>query len=394
MLYETDIQSDVIAFLSDPATHGGITPERIDTHISTVFLAGNRVYKLKKAITLPFVDFAPLKNREAACETELRVNQIGAPGIYQAVDVITREGDGRLAFNGRGAVVDYVVRMVRFDQSTLFDRMAEEGKLNRKLMQQAAHITADLHDRSEPRHDFGGAEALRSTVLGNRDAFRLNVPDVIDADALEALTDASLEAVDRHAGLLDRRRDQGHVRRCHGDLHLRNMALHDGKPILFDAIEFNDAFAVIDTLYDLSFLLMDLDDRGHRRLANIVLNAYGEKRPEVEGLALLPLMLSLRAAIRSHVAAAAAGHQQNAADAEAMREDARRLFRRALDYLKPPPPRLLAVGGLSGSGKSPHGEGTGAFPWRGAGGGGVPHRRLAQAACRCRSLRPPAARRL
>lgn len=352
MSHAPDTQSDVIAFLSDPATHGGRQPERIDTHISTVFLAGDTVYKLKKAVTLSFVDFAPLENRKAACDTELRVNQIGAPGIYQAVDAITREPDGTLAFNGTGEAVDYVVRMTRFDQSTLFDRMAADGKLNRKLMQRAAHLAADLHDQSEPRQDFGGAEALRSTVTGNRDAFRPNVPDVIDADALEALTDASLKAVERHAALLDQRRAKGCVRRCHGDLHLRNMALHDGAPILFDAIEFNDAFAVIDTLYDLSFLLMDLDDRGHRRLANIVLNAYGEKRPEVEGLALLPLMMSLRAAIRSHVAAAAAGQQQGEADAETMREEARRLFQRAQDYLDPPPPRLLAVGGLSGSGKS------------------------------------------
>lgn len=347
-----DIQSDVIAFLSDPATYGGAAPERIDTHISTVFLAGDTVYKLKKAITLPFVDFAPLDRRKAACEMELQVNRTGAPGVYQAVDAITRGSDGRLGFNGAGTVVDYVVRMRRFEQSTLFDRLGAEGKLDRLLMQRAAHLAAALHDASEPRHDFGGAAALRSTILGNREAFRPNMPAVVDADAVEALTAESLAAVERHAALLDARRDAGCVRRCHGDLHLRNMALYDGRPILFDAIEFNDDFAIIDTLYDLSFLLMDLDDRGHRRLANIVLNAYGEKRPEVEGLAVLPLMLSMRAAIRSHVAAASVAHQQTDDGKKAMADEARRLLTRARAYLTPPPPRLVAVGGLSGSGKS------------------------------------------
>lgn len=346
-------QADVVALLCDPATHGGAVPQRIDTHISTVFLAGDHVYKLKKAVTLPFVDFAPLEERRRACEMELAVNATGAPGVYLGVLPVTRTRDGALALNGKGEAVDYVVHMRRFDQDTLFDRMAERGQLKRGRMVEVAHLAARLHDSAAPRTDMAGADGIRSTVLGNRESFLANAPAVFDAAAVQDLTEAALAQVERLASLLDHRRDvEGCVRRCHGDLHLRNIALFKGHPILFDAIEFNDAFAVIDTLYDLSFLLMDLDDRGHRRLASIVLNGYGEMRPEVEGLALLPLFLSLRAAIRSHVAAAAAAHQQSAEEREAMRAEALRLFDRARAYLTPPPPRLVAVGGLSGSGKS------------------------------------------
>lgn len=345
-------QADAIAVLSDPATHGGAAVDRIDTHISTVFLAGERVLKLKKAVRLPFVDFTPLEARRAACETELRVNQVGAPGLYEAVIAITREADGALALDGAGPAVDYAVRMKRFDQDTLFDRIAARGALRRHLMMDVAERTARLHDAAEVRHDFGGADGIRSTIAGNRESFLANAPGIFDPAAVEALTADSRALADRLAPLLDARRAEGCVRRCHGDLHLRNIALFEGQPILFDAIEFSDAFAVIDTLYDLAFLLMDLDDRGLRRLASIVLNTYNERRTEVEGLALLPLFLSLRAAIRSHVAAAAVAHQQTPEQAESWRAEALRLFGRAQDYLHPPAPMLVAVGGLSGSGKS------------------------------------------
>lgn len=345
-------QAEVVALLADPATHGGVRPERIDTHISTVFLAGDRVLKLKKAVTLPFLDFAPLAARKTACEAEVRINDRGAPGLYRGVVAVTRRPDGRLSLGGEGAAVDYVVEMRRFDQDTLFDRLAEAGRLDRRTMTALAEVIAAYHDTGAPDTGFGGAAAIVATIRGNRDSLLANAPAVFDPAAVEDLTARSLAQAEALTPLLEARREAGCVRRCHGDLHLRNIALADGRPILFDAIEFNDDFAVIDTLYDLSFLLMDLDDRGFRRQADLVLNAYAEHRPELEGLALLPLFLAMRATIRAHVAAAAAAHQPDAAAQEAMRDDARRLFDRALGYLTPEPPRLVAVGGLSGSGKS------------------------------------------
>jgi predicted kinase len=172
---------------------------------------------------------------------------------------------------------------------------------------------------------------------------------VFDAAAVDAVLERSLALAERHADLLDRRRVQGLVKRCHGDLHLRNICLMDGRPVLFDAIEFNDDFAVIDVLYDLAFLLMDLRHAGLAKAASLVFNHYMELRDDIQGLPLLPLMLSLRAQIRAHVTAAIAVH---APQPEAMHAEARRYLMEAADYLTPPTPRLVAMGGLSGSGKS------------------------------------------
>jgi predicted kinase len=156
----------------------------------------------------------------------------------------------------------------------------------------------------------------------------------------------------QHGRLLDARAESGHVRRCHGDLHLRNVVLLDGQPTLFDAIEFNDAIACIDVFYDLAFLLMDLDHRDLRPFANLVLNRYLQQRDECAALPLLPLLLSMRAAVRAKVAASLEAIADNDTGKAKQRNEAGVYFRRALDYLNPPPPRLVAVGGLSGSGKA------------------------------------------
>ncbi|MFZ2006057.1 MAG: AAA family ATPase, partial [Stellaceae bacterium] len=149
-------------------------------------------------------------------------------------------------------------------------------------------------------------------------------------------------ALDRVGPLIDRRRAAGKVRRCHGDLHLRNICVIDGKPVLFDCIEFSDAFASIDVLYDLAFLLMDLDHQGHRASANLVLNRYLDLTEEADGLAAMPLFISLRAAIRAHVTASAGGAP----------EEALAYLGHACAALEPAAARLIAVGGLSGTGKS------------------------------------------
>jgi predicted kinase len=152
--------------------------------------------------------------------------------------------------------------------------------------------------------------------------------------------------------LLDRRRAEGKVRRCHGDLHLRNICLLDGRPVLFDAIEFSEELASIDVLYDLAFLLMDLGHRGHRDLANLVCNRYLDLTEEDDGLAAMPLFLALRALIRAHVTATAVAQRSDGGDPEPVLAEARRYLDKAEQALSPQPARLIAIGGLSGSGKS------------------------------------------
>jgi predicted kinase len=173
----------------------------------------------------------------------------------------------------------------------------------------------------------------------------------LPTDAVEDLAKASFAALERFAPRLEERRKAGFVRQCHGDLHLGNICLWQGRPTLFDAIEFSEDIACIDVIYDLAFLLMDLDHRGARQQANWVLNHYLDLTADFAGVAPMPLYLSCRAGVRAHVCATMAAGATGEAR-EGLAADARSYLAAARNYLNPPSPRLLAVGGLSGSGKS------------------------------------------
>lgn len=348
-----DVQDEVFALMSRPQTFGpGVAAvERVDTHISALFLGGERVYKIKKAVRLPFLDFTTLEQRRQACEAELGLNRRTAPELYRGLASVTREADGRLVLGGQGEAVEWMVVMNRFDQNTLFDRLADRGALTRELMRALADELAAFHRRARRRPDMGGRAGLDWTIRTNDETFRAFVPQIFAGAAIDALTAASRAALDQVAPLLDKRRAEGMVRHCHGDLHLGNICLYEGRPTIFDAIEFSESVACIDVLYDLAFLLMDLDHRDHRRLASQVLNRYLEQTGDLGGMAAMPLFQSCRAAIRAHVSAAMAANESGDGKERRLR-DARRYLASATALLTPPPPRLVAVGGLSGSGKS------------------------------------------
>ncbi|CAA7614429.1 bifunctional aminoglycoside phosphotransferase/ATP-binding protein [Magnetospirillum sp. SS-4] len=346
-----ETQAEAVAFLSDPASHGGAAVQRIDTHISAVFLAGDRAFKLKKAVWLPFLDFTALAARKAACDAEFEINRRAAPDLYLGVRPLTRRPDGRVGLDGDGEVIDWVVEMNRFDQDGLFDRLARRGELDRALANRLTEAVFAFHSAAPRRPDKGGTAGLAWTVDTNRASMLPHVPAILAAGAVDRLTEASRAAVARLGPLLEARREAGLVRHCHGDLHLGNICLYLGRPVLFDAIEFSEDIACIDVFYDLAFLLMDLDRRGNRRAASWVMNHYLDLSGDFDGVAALPLFLSVRAAIRAHVSAAMAVHA-GAGAAERLAADAVEYLDAAQAYLEPPPPRLLAVGGLSGSGKS------------------------------------------
>ncbi len=354
-----DNQPAVIEFLADPATYGlppGATVARQETHVSHIFLAGDRVYKLKKQIRFPYLDFSTLEARRRACATEVAINRRTAPALYLGMVAVTDEGTGRLALGGAGAPLEWVVEMRRFPDGALFTHLADAGALNRRLMEGLADSIQAFHAAAEVDHEYGGAAGVVAIIDNNDASFRRTQGDLFNAGAVDALTAGSRQLQAGLAALLDARQKDGRVRHCHGDLHLGNICLFEDKPTLFDAIEFNDAFARIDVLYDLAFLLMDLDFRGHRRLASFVLNRYLDRTPldsgDLDGLALLPLFLSMRAAVRAHVGASQAAALADAAESRRRAGRAREYFFRAQEYLAPPPPVLIAVGGLSGSGKS------------------------------------------
>ena len=245
-----DDQRQTIALLSTPSTYGPGVDEvrRIDTHSAIVFLAGDRAYKLKRAVRYDYLDFSTLESRLLACAEEVRLNRRAAPDLYLGYRPITCGPDGALQLHGDGNAVDWVVEMARFDESTIFDRMAKRGELDVSLMPPLARAVARLHAVAEWRFDRGGRRGMAWVIDGNADGFAEYGPGVLDPTACRRLTVLSHEMLERQAERLMARRPQGFVRRCHGDLHLRNVCLLDGCPILFDCIEFSDQLACIDVL--------------------------------------------------------------------------------------------------------------------------------------------------
>ncbi len=366
-------QDRTLAFLADPATHGlppGASVKIIETHVSWVFLAGEQAFKLKKQVRFPYLDFTGLADRQRACEAELRINRRTAPDLYLGLRRVTETTEGALELDGAGPVVDWLVGMRRFADDALFIDLAADGRLRRRLTEDLADAIAEFHGAADYSPEWGGSTRIRAIVDNNDTSFRQLAEGPLAAcftpGAIDQLTAGSRVWLERVSDLLDARRDAGRVRHCHGDLHLANICLYEGRPTPFDAIEFSDLFARIDVFYDLAFLLMDLDHRGFRRLAAFVLNRYldqggpppdpdaGDARPgdDVAGLAALPLFLSMRAAVRAHVSGAQAAGLADPATRAGRQAEAGAYFARALSYLDVPAPRLVAVGGLSGSGKS------------------------------------------
>ncbi len=347
-------QSDVIAWLATPAAYGlkAGSVERIDTHTSVVFLVGDSVFKLKRAVHFDYLDYSTPQRRRRCCLEEVRLNRRTAPQLYRRVRSVRRAPDGRLALDGPGWTVDYVVEMERFDADAQFDRLAARHALDWELMPRLADAIARLHEGAVRRFDHGGSAGMSATLRGIRKVLRTHGRGVLDLDAAERLSAACRDALRRRAGLLHGRRDRGLVRHGHGDLHLRNICLRDGQPVLFDCIEFNPALACVDVLYDLAFLLMDLLHRGLAGHATAVLNRYVEHMDDIDGLALLPLFLATRASVRAMATATAVSAQSRAEDADSLRVEAQQYLALAQALIEPPPPILLAVGGPSGSGKT------------------------------------------
>jgi aminoglycoside phosphotransferase family enzyme/predicted kinase len=327
-----------------------------ETHVSRIFLTGDRAWKLKKAVTLPYLDFSSLDQRRAACEREVELNRRTAPELYLGCRAVYRGGDGQLGFAPQGEPVEWLIEMRRFSADATFDCLADAGQLDVALIETLADAIATFHTRAETV-DAGAVDTVTRTLTFNDAAFERRAPECLPAAELSAFRIALQAEFERQQALLATRQAAGRMRHGHGDLHLRNIALIDGRPVLFDCLEFDDGLAEIDTLYDFAFLLMDLLHHGCRDLANRALNRYLEASGDYDGLALLPLYVALRAAIRCHIAAMT----------PAGGDEARRYLALAQGALRSEYPRLVAVGGYSGTGKSTVARelaaGLGGYPW-------------------------------
>ncbi|QFI69769.1 AAA family ATPase [Sinorhizobium alkalisoli] len=342
----TEDQSEAIAFLEE--RRGLEACERMETHISYIFLVGNRAFKMKRAVKLPYVDFSTPGLRLEACEKEVALNAATAPGLYIGVRRVMRGKGGRLRFDNGDELVDAVVEMVRFDQGALLDRMAMEGRLTAELMTRAARMIARFHQAAPVIHQGSGSANIAGVLRINAAGFQTS--RVFGDEELREFNRAFEEKLAVHAPLLDAREAAGKVRRCHGDLHLRNICLIDGEPRLFDCIEFNDQIATVDTLYDLAFLLMDLWHRGFPELANLVANRYLDKTNDEDGFVLLPYLMAIRAAVRAHVTATQ--FEESEARSSELAAEARSYFALARSLIETVSARLIVIGGFSGSGKT------------------------------------------
>ena len=345
-------QGEVFAFLADPRSHDLLLPViRIDTHTAVVFLAGIDVYKVKRAVRFAFLDQSTIEKRQKACETEVTVNRRYAPEIYYGAVPITREPSG-LGIAGAGEPVEWAVHMRRFDETRTLDHVAERGELGMQLVMRLVEVILATYREAEIR-DGGAATAALRGVIEETLAELAAADRLFPTDDTAELAAAMTARFRRLMPLLLDRGREGCVRRCHGDLHLRNITLLNGVPTPFDAIEFDESIATIDILYDLAFLLMDLWEKGLPAQASVVLNRYLWGSPdlegELEGLATLPLFMSLRAAVRAKVEAL---RLREVVEGTRDAGEARRYFSFARAFMAETPPRLVAIGGLSGTGKS------------------------------------------
>ena len=349
-------QVETIRFLSEPRSYGPDihAVERHETHGAIVFLAGERAYKLKRAVKFPYMDYSTAERRRDMCAQELAVNRRTAPMFYLDTCPIVSDG-GRLRFGRQEAganAIDWVVVMRRFDQSALLESLRRDGGLTPDLVRHVAETIARFHAEADVTGKFSSEAGLRAVISNSLGMFKPRIGQPFRTNAVEDYEKAAHAALAKVAGLLEERRQSGHVRRCHGDLHLNNIFVHEGSPVLFDAIEFEDRFIYIDVLYDLAFLLMDLDRHGLREHANVVLNRYLELTSEHGGLAAMKLFLSCRAGIRAHTSMSAAEATHDRERRLKLLSDAAALLDKAIDYLNDDRPRLIAIGGLSGTGKS------------------------------------------
>jgi aminoglycoside phosphotransferase family enzyme/predicted kinase len=347
------VQDEVFAFLGDPATYAVAEVTRCDTHAAVVFLAGDRAIKVKRAVRFPFLDYSTLDRRKAACLAELDVNRRFAPQLYRRIVPITRDAGGALALDGAGAPVEWAVEMTRFDETMTLDHLADRGELDDALVARLAVAVAAMHERALPADATAWLAAVERFIVQNTAALREH-DDLFPAPSVAELDRSTMAAFARLRPLLSTRGRQGLIRRGHGDLHLGNIAVLDGAPVAFDALEFDPVIASGDLLYDLAFLLMDLLERGLDRAANIVLNGYfaaARRIEDCDGLAALPFFMSLRAAIRAKVTAARLPVAPPA-ERPAIAQAARRYFDLAMALLAPAKPVVVCTGGLSGTGKS------------------------------------------
>ncbi|MEA5618266.1 AAA family ATPase [Cronbergia sp. UHCC 0137] len=327
----------------------------IQTHVSYVLLTGNYAYKLKKPVNFGFLDYSTLEKRHHFCQEELRLNQRGAGELYLEVLPISLVND-QYHLGETGEPVEYALKMLQFPQESLFSELFAQGKLNEMQMEELGRVVAEYHAQAQTNDyigSFGEIPEVRASVDDNYQ----QTEKYIGGPQTEAYFVQTKEYTDnffaQRPELFTSRVANQYIRECHGDLHLRNIAMWHDKIMLFDCIEFNEPFRFVDVMYDVAFAVMDIEARGRKDLGNAFLNAYVEQTGDWEGLQVLPLYLSRQAYVRAKVTSFLL---DDPGVPVVVKEEAAKTasdyYRQAWDYTKPKQGQLILMSGLSGSGKS------------------------------------------
>ena len=326
----------------------------VETHISWVILTGEFAYKVKKPVALGFLDFSTLQDRLHYCEEELRVNRRTAAELYLAVVPIGMGPDG--ARVGLEPAVEYAVQMRQFPHAARLDRWLQADRLDATDMQALAATIARFHAGLPPREGIDAAFEVERVVKPARNNFTHLDPAAFDNESQQRLAVIEAWTLQQAAALapqFEARARKSAIRECHGDLHLENLLLQEGRFIPFDALEFNANLRWIDVANDTAFLVMDLMARHRADLAYALLNSWLEETGDYDSLSVMRFYLVYRSMVRAVVTAIRQRQSQNSPQpAASARLDASRYIELAADLVDTPPARLYLMHGFSGSGKT------------------------------------------
>jgi hypothetical protein len=320
--------------------------ELIETHISWVLLAGPYAYKIKKPVRLSFLDFSTLELRQHFCDEELRLNRRFAPQMYLGVVPITGEPHAP-RMGGSGEPIEFALQMQRMRDQDLAGARLARGALSADELERFAVTLAAWH-RETPEASADGPWGTPQRVAADFDGVLTGWPDADDAEVIADLRAWFDGQADDTAARVAERLAAGHVRECHGDLHVDNLASRDGELFAFDCLEFDPGLRWIDTTSEVAFLAMDLQARQRHDLAHGFVNAYLEASGDAAGLPLLRRYAVYRALVRARVSRLRDGHGASPAQASVAAGYLALAQRLARQW----DPRLLITHGLPGSGKT------------------------------------------
>ena len=350
------MSQSLIAALQNPALfeHPVEGFQVIETHISWVLLTGPYVYKFKKPVNFGFLDFTSLEARQHFCNEELRLNQRLTEDLYLEVIPVTGSPDAP-QLGGSGEAIEYALKMRQFSQEGLLSTLQANGELTVAHIDQLARQIADFHleaPRVPAENELGSPQSVMAPVSQNFEQIRPLISEAADLAQLAALQAWAESSFERLKPLLAQRKADGFIRECHGDIHLGNATVIDGRVVLFDCIEFNEPFRITDVYADIGFLAMDLEDRGLKSLSRRLITQYLEVTGDYQGLELLNFYKAYRAMVRAKVALFSLSPDADGVQRAATLRQYRNYANLAESYSAIPSRFLAITHGVSAVGKS------------------------------------------